>query len=166
MARRLRLHAARQHLPDRHRRGAGRGRRLRPRLTANPAIRSGRQFAKSRPIDHAGHSGTVGSIAGLAMIVSAAGACAQQTEQLSLPNVTVTAPAAAPAVAPYLRDPGKPTSEILIMVGIASRRTDFARSRVRRPASPLPREANASRGLWGEQGSEAHDLLAPVYGWF
>jgi hypothetical protein len=109
-----------------------------------------------------------GAIAGLAMIASAAGACAQQTEQLSLPNVTVTAPAAAPAVAPYLRDPGKPTSEILIMVGIASRRTDFARSRVRRPASPLPREANACRGLWGEQGrrSEAHDLLAPVYGWF
>jgi hypothetical protein len=100
------------------------------------------------------------------MIASAAGACAQQTEQLSLPNVTVTAPAAAPAVAPYLRDPGKPTSEILIMVGIASRRTDFARSRVRRPASPLPREANACRGLWGEQGrrSGAHDLLAPVYG--
>ncbi|HWX86073.1 MAG TPA: hypothetical protein VNZ48_20930 [Xanthobacteraceae bacterium] len=48
-----------------------------------------------------------GAIAGLAMIASAAGACAQQTEQLSLPNVTVTAPAAAPAVAPYLRDPGK-----------------------------------------------------------
>ena len=41
------------------------------------------------------------------MIASAAGACAQQTEQLSLPNVTVTAPAAAPAVAPHLRDPGK-----------------------------------------------------------
>jgi len=36
-----------------------------------------------------------GAIAGLAMIASAAGACAQQTEQLSLPNVTVTAPAAA-----------------------------------------------------------------------
>jgi len=42
----------------------------------------------------------------LAILVWAAGACAQQTEQLSLPNATVTAPAA-PAVAPYLRDPGK-----------------------------------------------------------
>jgi len=47
-----------------------------------------------------------GVIAGLAIATAAAGVCAQQTEQLSLPNVTVTAPAA-PAVAPYLRDPGK-----------------------------------------------------------
>jgi len=38
-------------------------------------------------------------------MTSAAGACAQQTEQLSLPNVTVTAPA--PVAPPYLRDPGK-----------------------------------------------------------
>src|ERR1700758_4379619 len=47
-----------------------------------------------------------GVIAGLAVIASAAGACAQPTEQLSLPNVTVTAPAP-PVAAPYLRDPGK-----------------------------------------------------------
>jgi hypothetical protein len=47
-----------------------------------------------------------GVVAGLAIIASAGGACAQQPEQLSLPNVTVTAPAA-PAAAPYLRDPGK-----------------------------------------------------------
>ena len=45
-------------------------------------------------------------IAGVAIIAPAAGAWAQQTEQLSLPNVTVTAPAT-PAPAPYLRDPGK-----------------------------------------------------------
>ena len=45
-------------------------------------------------------------MAGLAIIASAASACAQQTEQLSLPNVTVTAPAI-PAITPYLRDPGK-----------------------------------------------------------
>jgi hypothetical protein len=45
-------------------------------------------------------------IIGSAIAVSATSACAQQTEQLLLPNVTVTAPAA-PVVAPYLRDPGK-----------------------------------------------------------
>ena len=50
--------------------------------------------------------GTAGVVAGLAIIVSAAGVWAQQTEQLSLPNVTVTAPAP-PVQAPYLRDPGK-----------------------------------------------------------
>ena len=44
-------------------------------------------------------------LAGLAIMTSAAGACAQQTEQLSLPNVTVTAPAI-PIAPPYLRDPG------------------------------------------------------------
>jgi hypothetical protein len=50
--------------------------------------------------------GLAAAIAGLTLIASAGGACAQQTEQLSLPNVTVTAHAA-PAAAPYLRDPGK-----------------------------------------------------------
>jgi hypothetical protein len=50
--------------------------------------------------------GLASVMAGLAIIASAAGAWAQQTEQLSLPNVTVTAPAT-PAPAPYLRDPGK-----------------------------------------------------------
>jgi hypothetical protein len=46
-------------------------------------------------------------LVGLAILVSAAGACAQPTEQLSLPNVTVTAPAV-PAQPPYLGgDPGK-----------------------------------------------------------
>src|SRR5260370_11433424 len=39
-------------------------------------------------------------------MTSAAGACAEQTEQLSLPNVIVTAPAT-PVAPPYLRDPGK-----------------------------------------------------------
>jgi hypothetical protein len=44
-------------------------------------------------------------IAGLAIAAFATGLCAQQTEQLSVPNVTVTAPA--PRVEPlYLRDPG------------------------------------------------------------
>jgi hypothetical protein len=47
-----------------------------------------------------------GVIAGLAIATSAAGANAQQSEHLSLPNVTVTAPAP-PVEAPYLRDPGK-----------------------------------------------------------
>jgi hypothetical protein len=53
--------------------------------------------------------GLAGAIAGLAIAVSAAGACAQQMEQLSLPNVTVTAPAAptGPVVPPYLRNPWK-----------------------------------------------------------
>jgi hypothetical protein len=37
--------------------------------------------------------GLAGVLAGLAIMTSAAGACAQQTEQLSLPNVIVTAPA-------------------------------------------------------------------------
>ena len=50
--------------------------------------------------------GLASVITGMAIMVSAAGACGQQTEQLSLPNVTVTAPAA-PVPAPYLRDPGK-----------------------------------------------------------
>ena len=44
-------------------------------------------------------------IAGLAVIALAPVAVAQQAEQLSLPNVTVTAPAT-PPVPPYLRDPG------------------------------------------------------------
>lgn len=50
--------------------------------------------------------GLTGVIAGLAIAASAARAGAQQTEQLSVPNVTVTAPAT-PVVPPYLRDPGK-----------------------------------------------------------
>ncbi len=50
--------------------------------------------------------GLAGVIAGLAIVVWAAGACAQQTQQLSLPNVTVTAPAV-PVVPPYLRNPRK-----------------------------------------------------------
>jgi hypothetical protein len=44
-----------------------------------------------------------GVIAGLAIIASAAGVCAQQTEQLSLPNLAVTAPAA-PVAAPSQTD--------------------------------------------------------------
>jgi hypothetical protein len=43
-----------------------------------------------------------GVIAGLAIIASEAGVCAQQTEQLSLPNLAVTAPAA-PVAAPAKR---------------------------------------------------------------
>jgi hypothetical protein len=50
--------------------------------------------------------GLASVMAGVAIIAPAAGAWAQQTEQLSLPNVTVTAPAV-PAPAPYLRDPAK-----------------------------------------------------------
>jgi hypothetical protein len=50
--------------------------------------------------------GPAGVIAGLAVVVYATGAGGQQTEQLVVPNVTVTAPA--PSVEPpYLRDPGK-----------------------------------------------------------
>jgi hypothetical protein len=45
-------------------------------------------------------------VAGLVALGPAAVAHAQQTEQLSLPNVTVTAPAP-PVTPPYLRDPGK-----------------------------------------------------------
>jgi hypothetical protein len=45
--------------------------------------------------------GLAGVLAELAIMTSAAGACAQQTEQLSLPNVTVTAPAI-PIAPPYL----------------------------------------------------------------
>ena len=50
--------------------------------------------------------GLAAVITGMAIAASAAGACAQQTEQLSVPNVTVTAPAT-PVAPPYLRDPGK-----------------------------------------------------------
>jgi hypothetical protein len=50
--------------------------------------------------------GLASIITGMAIVVSAAGACAQQTEQLSVPNVTVTAPAT-PVAPPYLRDPGR-----------------------------------------------------------
>src|SRR5580692_9065373 len=50
--------------------------------------------------------GLAGVLAELAIMTSAASACAQQTEQLSVPNVTVTAPAI-PIAPPYLRDPGK-----------------------------------------------------------
>jgi hypothetical protein len=39
------------------------------------------------------------------MMASASGACAQDSK-LSVPNVTVTAPAA-PVEPPYMRDPGK-----------------------------------------------------------
>ena len=53
-----------------------------------------------------GTSGLTGAVAAIAIISSAAGACAQETQQLSLPNVTVTAPAL-PLEPPYLRDPGK-----------------------------------------------------------
>lgn len=50
--------------------------------------------------------GPAGAFGGLVITaVMAAGAWAQQTEQLSLPNVTVTAPTA-PAEPPYLRNPG------------------------------------------------------------
>ena len=49
-------------------------------------------------------SGLAAVITGMAIAASAA--CAQQTEQLSVPNVTVTAPAT-PVAPPYLRDPGK-----------------------------------------------------------
>jgi hypothetical protein len=45
-----------------------------------------------------------GAVAGLA--IAALTASAQQTEQLSLPNVNVTAPAL-PVEPPYLRDPAK-----------------------------------------------------------
>jgi len=52
-----------------------------------------------------GSSRLTGAVAAMAIISSALGARAQQTEQLSLPPVTVIAPA--PAVEPpYLRDPG------------------------------------------------------------
>jgi len=51
-------------------------------------------------------AGLAGVITGMAIAASAACACAQQTEQLSVPNVTVTAPAT-PVAPPYLRDPGK-----------------------------------------------------------
>jgi hypothetical protein len=47
--------------------------------------------------------GLAGVVAGLAVIASAAVVCAQQTEQLSLPNVAVTAPAASVAT-PYQTD--------------------------------------------------------------
>jgi hypothetical protein len=50
--------------------------------------------------------GLAGVLAELAIMTSAASACAQQTEQLSVSNVTVTAPAI-PIAPPYLRDPGK-----------------------------------------------------------
>jgi hypothetical protein len=50
--------------------------------------------------------GLAGVITGMAIAAFAASACAQQTEQLSVPNVTVTAPAV-PVAPPYLRDPGK-----------------------------------------------------------
>jgi len=53
-----------------------------------------------------GTSGLTGAVAAMAIISSAAAAFAQGTQQLSLPNVTVTAPAP-PVEPPYLRDPGK-----------------------------------------------------------
>lgn len=47
-----------------------------------------------------------GAIAALATMSSASGTYAQETKQLPVPNVTVTAPAA-PVEPPYLRDPWK-----------------------------------------------------------
>jgi hypothetical protein len=47
-----------------------------------------------------------GAIAALATMSSASGTYAQETKQLPVPNVTVTAPAA-PVEPPYLRNPGK-----------------------------------------------------------
>jgi hypothetical protein len=47
-----------------------------------------------------------GAVALLAVMASAGGINGQETKQLSVPNVTVTAPAA-PVEPPYLRNPGK-----------------------------------------------------------
>jgi len=47
-----------------------------------------------------------GAIAAFAVMLLASGAYAQETKQLPVPNVTVTAPAA-PVEPPYLRSPGK-----------------------------------------------------------
>jgi hypothetical protein len=47
-----------------------------------------------------------GATAALAIIASASNPYAQETKQLPVPNVTVTAPAA-PVEPPYLRDPWK-----------------------------------------------------------
>jgi hypothetical protein len=52
-----------------------------------------------------GASGLMGAVAAMSIISSAAAAFAQETRQLSLPNVNVTAPAP-PLEPPYLRDPG------------------------------------------------------------
>jgi hypothetical protein len=58
--------------------------------------------------------GLAGVVAGLAVIASPAGACAQQTEQPSLPNVAVTAPA------PRSQRPTKPMMQ---NTAAAARRT-------------------------------------------
>ena len=62
--------------------------------------------------------GLAGVLAELAIMTSAASACAQQTEQLSVPNVTVTAPAI-PIAPPTCAIRGRRTSEILTVVDIA-----------------------------------------------
>ena len=62
--------------------------------------------------------GLASVITGMAIMVSAAGACGQQTEQLSLPNVTVTAPAA-PSSRPTCTIPARPTRETLIVVDMS-----------------------------------------------
>jgi hypothetical protein len=54
-----------------------------------------------------------GVVAGLAVIASAAGVCARQTEQPSLPNVAVTAPAARSQ---------RPTKRIMQNAAAAARR--------------------------------------------
>src|ERR1700730_6304054 len=87
-------------------------------------------------------------LAGLAIMTSAAGACAQQTEQLSLPNVTVTAPAT-PIAPPYQRDPGKAyeRNPYSGRYRVEGGRINSARSRVRRLASLLPPGASACKGI-------------------
>ena len=84
-------------------------------------------------------------IPGLAIIVSATAAFAQQTEQLTLPRVTVSVPAI-PVSPPYLRDPGTAYQRNPYTVGYALKRTNFAKSRVQRPASLPPRAASACNG--------------------
>ena len=79
-----------------------------------------------------------------AIMVSASGSYAQDTK-LSVPNVTVTAPAA-PVEPPYMRAiPGSPPGEILISADIAWRRTNSPRCRARRRALLLVQMANACK---------------------
>jgi hypothetical protein len=88
-------------------------------------------------------------IPGSAIIVSATAAFAQQTEQLTLPRVTVSVPAI-PVSPPYLRDPGtayqrNPYTGRYLLILLVSRARETKRISVRvRHQTSRPRSGPAA----------------------
>jgi len=90
-------------------------------------------------------SGYASAIVTAAVIASASGAYAQDSK-LSVPDVTVAA-LAGRSSRPICAIPGKHTREILISVGIASKRINSRRFRALRRASHSARTVNACKDI-------------------